>query len=144
MKNKYSTNVLILCVVNLVASFMPWGTFQASINLPFGDFNFGEFPFGGTQTITINAWNSNLTLLGLTIPNWTLVFIAIGIGGLLFTKVTPKVNMLLAAYGVFHSLFLGFMLIANGTVGIGLIITVVSFIAIMIFLILSNTVKEKL
>jgi hypothetical protein len=108
---------------------MPWGSVVANLG-------FGELPFDGffgRHEITLNGWNSSLNL-GLSIPNWLLSVIAGAIVVFLFIDFNTKLRKGLAIYGIIHSLLFSIIIISEGTIGIGLILTFLAFTGIMFYL----------
>ena len=115
MNKPAPVGIIIFAVVIVIASFMPWGTLHTTVGgmfggspvsgSPFSDMS----PFGDMQiTHTANAWNGNITLAGMTIPNWLTVLIAAAIAVFASLKAyevwrAPRgVNILLALYGTLH------------------------------------------
>ncbi|SET00452.1 hypothetical protein [Anaerobranca gottschalkii] len=130
MNDKNKVTIVILCAVVIIASFMPWGSVVASLG-------FGEFPFDeffGRHEITLNGWNSSFNLWGLSIPNWLLSVIAAAIVLFLFIDFNSKLRKGLAIYGIIHSLLFSIIIIFEGTIGIGLILTFLAFTGIMFYL----------
>jgi len=139
--------VTIASVLIFTAAFMPWGEIRATptLNSPFGGgFPFGDSPFSGmTMTITITGWNGNITLGGLTLPNWLVVLAAAGVATLCWLKAAtvwdaPRaVLFALAGYGLLHAGFALLVLMSSGkgSAGIGSLLTALAFIAILVILV---------
>lgn len=105
---------------------MPWGAVgTASL-------------FGLSVSSIVTGWSGYITLLGIIVPNWTVVICALAIvllhwlhaGARLQTN--TKVSLLLAAYGIVHTVLFIYSIITYGgsRIGIGAVITMVSFIAL--------------
>lgn len=124
--------VIIAAAVVVVASFMPWITLSQS--LPFGNMFPGSLPMN-LSLPSPTAWNSNVTLLGITVPNWFLVGVAIGAAGTVWMSAdsrwaAPRWLLLgLPIYGVCHSEFVVLMIMtSNGAgLGFGVILTFLAF-----------------
>ena len=149
MNNKNPIGFLICSGIVFIASFMPWGSFATSTgnmfnsafgsNSPFGNSGFHGSPFGNTQmSISINGWNGNCTLLGVIIPNWILVVIAISISLFAFLKAKEiweahsSVNVLLSVYGIIHVGTVFLIFLSKGSIGIGSIATIGAFIGFLL------------
>lgn len=123
--------VFVASAVVVAASFMPWVSLKQS--LPMGGF----FPGMTVSIPSPTAWNSNVTFLGITVPNWLLVGVAIGAavaGWLLADKRwSAPMSLLLGLpmYGICHSAFVLLMILiltSRGTgLGIGVVLTFLAF-----------------
>lgn len=139
--------VTIAAVVVFAASFMPWGKVRgtATMNLPFLPRG-AEAPdlFGGLEfVVTATAWNSNTNLGRLELPNWLVVFAALGAAALCWVKAgslwtAPSALLFgLAGYGLLHSVgFLVWLLSSQkNSAGVGSFLTVIAFVGMLAALI---------
>ena len=100
---------LLACGVGLVAAFLPWGSFRLQ-----------AFD-GQSVTVTLNAWNGNLSLLGLTIPNWMVAISLLAIGTAVVLREiaiweAPRALCIaLSSYGFVHMTLYLVVLGAQGT-----------------------------
>lgn len=129
LRDSNRITIFILCAVIFIASFMPWGRVTTNIDFPFG----GIFEGYNTE-ITLNAWNSFFNIIGLSIPNWLLSILAIAIGLFLFIDFNPRIRKILALYGTAHSLMFSLIIFFEGTLGIGLILTLLAYVGILFYL----------
>ncbi|PQV64653.1 hypothetical protein B1R32_104147 [Abditibacterium utsteinense] len=125
------------CFVVFVAAFMPWAT------------NPVVFPFFGSISAIATGWTGNINFLGIVVPNWLSVVLAIAlavIGWLRANSVDtkPKLSFWLALCGAGHSLFFILSAIFGGPaqIGLGSVATFVSFVAILRLLKKSNAVAS--
>lgn len=124
--------VVVAAAVVVMASFMPWVTLSRS--LPFGNMFPGSLPMN-VSLPSPTAWNSNVTLLGITVPNWFLVGIAAVAAFSAWTTAAgrwsaPRWLILgLPIYGVCHSAFVIFMIMTSNGIGLGfgVILTFLAF-----------------
>ena len=117
---------VVAAVVVFVASFLTW----AKISGPSLGGQPFPFPFPGMQlSISVTAWNGNLHLMGIELPNWLVVVSAAGIAAMRWWKQTGAWDVAdswplgLAIYALIHA---GWVLLAaasGGSVGIGLLLT---------------------
>lgn len=132
----HTVTIGIAAAVVLVASFMAWG----HINVASMGGGFPLFPGGGSMSVNVNAWNGNVTLLGLTLPNWLTVFAAAGAIALSWMRSTgawtghSAVQLGCGIYGLLHSglaviVFLGS---SEASLGIGCPATMAAFVAIVV------------
>jgi hypothetical protein len=113
------------CVVIFVAAFMPWGA-VGTTSL-----------FGLSVSSIVTGWSGYITLLGIIVPNWTVVMCASAIVSLYWLNASGhldtshKVAQLLAGYGILHAIVFIYSVVNGGNrIGIGVVITLVAFIAI--------------
>jgi hypothetical protein len=127
----------------IAASFMPWGELRGAIDIqsPFGDdFRFMNDALNAQFAVTVTAWNGTLTLGGLKLPNWLVVVAAVAVAAFCWLKATgtwpaPRwLSLLLVAYGVLHTLFFTLTVAFNGTAGVGALLTILGFIALLVIL----------
>ena len=130
MKPTPPVGTIAAAVVVLIASFLPWGSFAGSAG--------GGF-FGGMRvTFTMNAWNGTVGLMDMPVPHWLAVVVAVAIAVIAALKAYdvwvahPAVNVLLACYGVLHLGLTVLLLGARGSVGVGSIVTLACFIALLV------------
>ena len=143
MNKNWPIGIFLCSTLIVVASFLPWGSFQAAPQLPFSGGPFSDMnPLAGTQfTVNINGWNGSFNLMGLTIPNWTLVVLAVLIALFAWLRAAhvwraqPAASLALAGYGALHSGAVLMALLLNGHMGIGSLLTCVSFVALIVLLI---------
>ncbi|MCX7419472.1 MAG: hypothetical protein NT013_08030 [Planctomycetia bacterium] len=126
---KPSIGFLIAAVVILIGSFLPWAKVPASALA--GQGFLVPFSFPGLQlSISVNAWNGYINLMGLELPNWLVVLSAAGIAAMRWGKqsgawdVADSWLMGLAIYNVIVSIWVFFAAVAGGSVGIGLVVTI--------------------
>lgn len=133
-------SVTIAAVIVFVASFLPWGELRGELS-PSGLNPFGFNPFEGiTVEVSVDAWDSHMSLAGLKLPNGLVVIVAIASAALVWLGATGAWSaptgalVALGVYGVFHSLWvLGLLLFSNeGTPGIGLILTALAMLYLLI------------
>ncbi len=125
---KPSPGFIVAAVVILIASFLPWAKIPASALV--GQGFPVPFSFPGLQlSLSVNAWNGHINLLGLELPNWLVVFSAAGIAAMRWGKqsrtwdVADSWLMGLAIYNVIVSVWVLLAAAAGGSVGIGLVLT---------------------
>ncbi|MFH1037760.1 MAG: hypothetical protein V1789_03710 [PVC group bacterium] len=136
MKNsRIPIGEMISSGVVLIASFMPWGSFKSTVRSPFG----GGSQFSNIQiTSTINGWNGSLTLLGITIPNWLVVVVALAVTVMAVCRqlknmnVPPLLSILFSAYGLVHCGVSVSILGTKGTLGIGSLLSLAGFVSLII------------
>ena len=116
-------------IVILIASFLPWAKIPASRLV--GEGFAAPFSFPGLQlSISVNAWNGHINLMGLELPNWLVVFSAAGIAAMRWGKqsgawdVADSWLMGLAIYNVIVSVWVFIAAISGGSIGIGLVLTI--------------------
>jgi hypothetical protein len=139
--------VTIAAVVIFAASFMPWGEVRgtATLNLPFMPKG-AEVPdlFGGMEiVVTVTGWNGTMNLGRLKLPNWLVVFAAVGVAALCWLKATsvwaapPALLFGLAGYGLFHSGDILVWLLSSdkSSAGVGSFLTVIAFAGMLAALI---------
>lgn len=71
MNKTHLISLSAACAVVVLASFMPWITFRA--NFDFGPDFQGQFESMRQfmeQQMTATGWTGNVTLVGITLPNW--------------------------------------------------------------------------
>ena len=142
---KFAISVTVATAVVFAAAFMPWGEFTGEMQSPFGNRSpSGRTPFQGMQmTITLTAWNGNITPGGLKLPHWLVVLAAAGVTALCWLKACSVweapavVPFALAAYGLFHAAFVWVTLMSSdkGSAGVGSFLTAVAFVAILVVLV---------
>ncbi len=158
MESKSPVGVIVSAVVIFVASFLPWGSFEATPD--FGSAGealgeaFGEaFPFQNMKmTFDLTGWYGELTLLGMKLPNWLAVISGLSVGVLAVLgacsvfRVHPAVNIGLCGYGLFHSGFLSIIFLLNSgeaSIGVGALITVASFVTMLVLLLIKLTAGRQ-
>ncbi len=121
----------IAALVILAASFMPWFTIRQA--LPF-------VGMGLTGSVTVGAWNSSITVLAITLPNWILVVAAAGMAFVAWRSadgnwIPPKsLTLGLPIYGVCHTAYTVLMLLTSdgASLGAGLLLTCAVFVWILV------------
>ncbi len=71
MNKTHLISLSAACAVVVLASFMPWITFRATID--FGSAFQGQMESMRQfmeQQMTASGWNGNVSLMGITLPNW--------------------------------------------------------------------------
>jgi hypothetical protein len=133
-ERRNAVSITIASAVVLVASAMPWAQLSGS--------PFGGFPFPGMQvSMTMTAWNGNLRLLGIQIPNSIVVLIAAVLSVVAWLQASqvwyaPRVLQIsLAGYAVFHSIWFIFAVLGSGSLGIGAVLTAAAFVWMLVVLI---------
>lgn len=132
-ETKYAVGISAAAALVLAAAFMPWGEVATSPELetPFGEVEFRAIELQATFT----AWNSYLPLGDARIPNWLVVVAAVGAVLLSWCRAAAVwsspvvVPLLVAGYGLAHSLYLvGWLIVSdNGRLGIGSVLTLIAF-----------------
>lgn len=137
--------VTIAAVVIFAASFMPWGEIRGLPDIPFlqpGET--GANLLGGLEFVmTITGWNGSITPARVKLPNWLVVFAAIGVASLCWLKarsVWPAPTALLfglAGYGLLHAGYALIVLLGSskGSAGVGSFLTVIGFASILVALV---------
>jgi hypothetical protein len=112
-------------VIIFVAAFMPWGA-VGTTSL-----------FGLSVSSIVTGWGGYITLLGIIVPNWTVVICALAIVSLHWLKASGhldtshKISQLLAGYGIVHAIIFIYSVVNGGNrIGIGAVITLIAFISI--------------
>lgn len=125
---KLPMGFVVSAIVILIASFLPWAKIPASRLV--GEGFAVPFSFPGLQlSISVNAWNGHINLMGLELPNWLVVFSAAGIAAMRWGKqsgawdVADSWLMGLAIYNVIVSVWVFIAAISGGSIGIGLVLT---------------------
>lgn len=143
MKRALPVSILSWCVLLVIASFMPWGTYseipQWSVNGMEIPGSFLPIPF--EMTVTGNAWRGNLTAYSVQIPNYMVFLAVVAIAAHALLRVAGLVpnrrtfSVVMAAYGIFHVGMLVVVLVANdATIGIGSIIILIGFTGVLVSL----------
>jgi hypothetical protein len=141
MKNHPAIDKIVCVVIVFFASFISWGSLKSDLEWPLSISVQGIDPLDILQlraTININGWNGSLTTLGVTSPNSM-----VGIAALIILILTimrtsfdikspPIVGVLLSLYGVIHCGLLIAILGTQGNIGIGVLITLGAFIALLV------------
>lgn len=134
MRSMLPLGVLLACVVGLIASFLPWGSLRLS------GFD------GRSVTVTLNAWNGNLSLLGFTIPNWLVTISVLAIGAMVLLREAgiwgaPRAIYIgLPVYCVGHMALYLVILGAQGTqarIGFGTFLMLLVGVALVVMMIAS-------
>lgn len=150
MKRTLPVGLLGWAFVVVIASFIPWGTFQAT-NTTFSGSPFGGFnPFMGMPLfITMTGWQGNLSLAGVSLPNWLVVVAALGAAALGYVRSAGLGEVNRAAcvapliYGILHVVLLVLVMSANkGTIGFGAILTIVALVAMLVSLFKKPSPKQ--
>ncbi len=131
-------SITILSAVVLAVSFMPWA--QAS-DLPFrGTSVYAHFP-GIQVSGIITAWNGDLLLMGIVIPNSIVVLVAAVLSVIVWLQASqvwfgPRMlRISLAGYAAFHCIWFIFAVSDWATLGIGSILTEAAFVWMLVVLI---------
>lgn len=118
-------NFATIALLVFVSSFTHWAT------VPYPS------PIDREPMVTVNttAWNSYITLQGISIQNWLVVFAALGIALAIslreysIWKPSKWILIVLGIYGLAHSaLLIGISLIRLGSLGVGPFLSLVAFI----------------
>jgi hypothetical protein len=141
MEKKAPVGIIVWTVALVVGSFLPWGTLRGSMTFNLPDIHpaamraFRSLPM---MSIPINGWKGQVTLVGVELPNWLPVIcgVAVGVFGLLAAasvwKAPPAASIVLSSYGIVHMGFvLAVFIKSSSSVGIGLLVSVASFIALL-------------
>lgn len=120
----------------LVSAFLPWGTIEAKPAISGLPFPVPSSPFGDmTMRLTLTGWSGNMTLSGVTVPNWFTVILAFAAAGLAVLGATevwspPRwLPSVLASLGWIQVAGTLFVLMGGraGSVGIGVLAALASF-----------------
>ncbi len=131
MKNLPSAATWAWLVALGVASFLTWANFKASFPGNFG--GFPSFPVLDGVTIAANAWKSNLTLIGMQIPNWLPIIAAFGAAFVVCARaggadLSPKLPKILLIYAIAHIVIFALNILGNsgGSLGIGTLLALLA------------------
>ena len=137
MKEKKIVRTALIIFLFFIASFMNWGSFQAN---PFQEFsnNLG-LSFGNmNMTCNLNGWNSNLSIFGVSINNWIVVLLGIAIAIFIILDIksiysaNKTILFVFIIYGIVHITAFGVFLLSKGKLGIGIILTLITYIFLFI------------
>jgi hypothetical protein len=84
--------------------------------------------------MTMTAWNGNLHLVGVQIPNSIVVLVAVVLSLAAWLHANhvwsaPRALYLsLAGYAAFHSIWFIFAVVGNGSLGVGSLLTAAAFV----------------
>ena len=146
MKNSLSAAAWAWLVLIGLSSFMTWATFKIVI-----PGNFGGFPneLLGDAAISANAWKSNLTLLGMQIPNWLPVIAAFGAVGALYARnngadLSPKLPRTLLLYAIAHVALFSCIIFTGGrgSLGIGSLLALLGLGGLWKTIVKTSQVKD--
>ncbi|MDA1214418.1 MAG: hypothetical protein O2955_18065, partial [Planctomycetota bacterium] len=121
-RKDWPIGVFIAAAVVVMASFMPWVTLKQS--LPFGNLFLGGMPMNVSPP-SPNAWNSNVTFMAITVPNWFVVGIACLAGFATWASTAGRWNaprgllLGLPIYGLCHTAFVIVMIATSNGTGLG-------------------------
>lgn len=137
-ETKYAIGISAAAALVVAAAFMPWGEVTASpaIETPIGEVEFRALE----MTVTITGWNGHLNFGAMRIPNWLVVVAAAGAVLLTWCRSLSVWNapvlvpLLVAGYGLAHAVYVvvGLIVSDRGTVGIGSVLTALSFAAMLV------------
>jgi hypothetical protein len=138
-QTKCAIGVSVAAVVVLIASFMPWGELRGTPNAPLG----GALFQGMNLSLTMTAWNGNITILGLKIPNWLVVVAASAAALISWLKALSVwqahigLSVGLTVYGFLHACWVLVSLGASddGSIGIGSLLTAAAFVAMVVLVV---------
>lgn len=138
------TSVWIGVAAVVVASFLPWGTFVAKPEIPsIQGFPEGTMPgsmFGEfTMKVTLTGWTGTMTFLGVAVPTWFAIVLAIAAAGVATMAATGvwapprRLAVVLAGLGLAQvAATLIVLLSATGSsLGIGILVALASFIGLI-------------
>ena len=130
MKPSFPAMIWVWLALVGVASFLTWGTIRPTSFSGFpGGFpgDFGNSILGGI-VISVTAWTGNLTLAGLSLPNWLPVIAAAGAVAIVYARgagaqLSPLAPTLLLIYALAHVVLFGLIIVGSGrgSLGIGTI-----------------------
>ena len=151
MRKGLPIGIIVCGALVLMASFLPWVTITGPLQIQgLGEANpfqslaqAANHLFGREEiSITVNAWNGNVSLAGLTLPNWLVVAAGLLITGVSIlgsfprTRVPSALLYSLWAYGTLHLCTLAVLLPSlKGEVHVGYVGTVITWIALLPLLI---------
>jgi len=123
--------VTAAAAVVFIASFLPWGTIRGTTPQPF---KIDSFP-AMELMFSVGGWNSHINVLGLILPNWLVIVVALAVASSCWLKdlghwQAPRhLPCVLAGFGLFQSIWMAFVLLGSGrgTIGIGLLTTILAF-----------------
>jgi hypothetical protein len=144
MTQKPPVGTLLLCLVVVAASFLPWGTigFEQAVD---GEPGLGEMWKSlakgfGAGAIEVNAWNSHVSAGSLRIPTWVVPVLAGFVALSLLLRMTavwspprvlcPLLVAVAAAVAAWMTIVLGSS--KEGTIGIGALATLVALSALLV------------
>jgi hypothetical protein len=127
----------------VVASFLPWGTFVAKPTVSIEGFPGGGFPgnpFGEmTMKVTLTGWTGTMTLLGMSVPNWFNVVLAVAAAAVATLGATGAWNpprllvVVLACLGLAQvaGTLLVLLSATGASLGVGILVALASFIGLV-------------
>jgi len=130
-------NVTVAELLIVAGTFMSWGVVR---NVPMTAHFPGvdeAIPFGN-MTLTLNGFQGTVGLLGVDLPNWMVLVASVGvmlvcwIASFSSTPSVPKLAYVFAGYGATHLAVLLVMLASRGSIGVGLVLTVAAFVAVLV------------
>jgi len=131
-KSSPSMSQVAIGIVIFVASFLPWG--KIPVRMPFIDIT--GMRLG--PNVTLNGWIGAIHVLGMTIPNWIVVVIALATVVITilrrYTKlqVSPIYAFILSLYGTFHCGLVFSVLLTHGRNNdIGIYLSLGSFLVLL-------------
>ncbi len=148
MKTGHLIALTAACAVVLFGSLMSWVTFKAQLPLGINGEQaelLRQAMDAVREELTINGWSGHLTLFGLTLPNWLVPVTAIAATGTAWARATdtwdtsPKVSVVLSAYGVAHLGILVVVLLANPgqtNIGLGTVVSLLGALGALVFSVL--------
>lgn len=132
MKNSLPAAAWAWLVLVSVASFLTWATFSSQTIVGDAFTGFPNLPFKDID-ITTNAWNSNLRLFGVSLPNWLPIFAVFAAAGAFYTRndgadLSPKLPQRLLIYAFAQVALFWFILWSGGkgSVGVGPLVMLVA------------------
>ena len=129
-------SITIASGIVLFGSVMPWAQLSGS--------PFDGLPFPGMNMsirMTMTAWNGNLRLLGIQVPNSTVVLVALIVSVVAWLQVSqvwsaPRALCLsLVGYAAMHTIWFIFVVLGSGSLGIGSVLTAAAFAWMFVVLI---------
>jgi len=143
-RNNRTYGVMACGVGVLVASFMTWGTIQATPSisvsgLPGSNETMPNLFGGMTMTMEFNGWNGSTTFLGMSSPNWLPVILALLVSAIVWLDQSdawkpPKLLApVMSGIGLLQLLALLTVLLLSGkgAIGLGLILATVMFVFLL-------------
>ncbi len=110
--------LIVACAILALASFLPWAQFKPQMPAGFDLASMDEFM---RSAMTATGWNGNVSLLGITVPNWFVPILAFAIIGMTLMRgadiwdAPNGLSIAAAAYCLAHLTLLIAVVVANGS-----------------------------
>ncbi|RYG23659.1 hypothetical protein EON82_13330 [bacterium] len=128
--NSLALSYSLAALAAFFAALMPWG------EVPAGPF-LGNPVLDGVISevnVSVDAWHSSVTALGVKLPNWTPLLVAAGLAAWAWAG-APRSRWIIPAivYGLLHTLGAAVMFQARpgGTIGLGIVVTFIAFVSML-------------